>query len=131
MVMTGERKLQIEGRLRIIEMTGAWSVYTGERIVIGPGERFRDDLGIEIREMFEDGGSPFAPSGTQLGEARVRQAVGVDAERRASFGSRRSIGFFDASIRPSDADASILAASLTSSPSAVTSLRPVVVIHST
>jgi hypothetical protein len=55
MVMTGERKLQIEGRLRVIEMTGAWSVYTGERIVIGPGESFRDDLGIKIREMFQEG----------------------------------------------------------------------------
>jgi hypothetical protein len=49
----------------------------------------------------------------------------------ASCGSRCSIRFFDASIRPPDADASILAASLTSSPSAVTSLRPVVVIHPT
>jgi len=38
MVVTGERKLQIEGRLRVIEMTGAWSVYAGERIVIGPGD---------------------------------------------------------------------------------------------
>jgi hypothetical protein len=55
MVVTGERELQIEGRLRVIEMTGAWSVYTGERIVIGPGESFRDDLGIKIREMFEEG----------------------------------------------------------------------------
>ena len=32
-----------------------WNVYAGERIVIGAGESFRDDLGIKIREMFQEG----------------------------------------------------------------------------
>lgn len=27
----------------------------GERIVIGPGDNYRDDLGIKIRESFEEG----------------------------------------------------------------------------
>jgi hypothetical protein len=49
------RTLQIEGRLQVIEITGAWGVYAGERIVIGPDESFRDDLGVRIREMFEEG----------------------------------------------------------------------------
>ena len=49
------RTLQIEGRLQVIEITGAWGVYAGERIVIGPDESFRDDLGVKIREMFEEG----------------------------------------------------------------------------
>jgi hypothetical protein len=53
--MASARKLQIEGRLRVIETTGAWGVYAGERIVIGQGESFRDDLGIKIREMFQEG----------------------------------------------------------------------------
>jgi hypothetical protein len=53
--MASARKLQIEGRLRVIETTGAWRVYAGERIVIGQGESFRDDLGIKIREMFQEG----------------------------------------------------------------------------
>jgi hypothetical protein len=53
--MASAQKLQIEGRLRVIETTGAWGVYAGERIVIGPGESFRDDLGIKIREMFQEG----------------------------------------------------------------------------
>jgi hypothetical protein len=64
MVMTGERKLQIEGRLRVIEMTGAWSIYTGERIVIGPGESFRDDLGIKAPRDVRGrscGGAPRRP----------------------------------------------------------------------
>ena len=67
-----------------------------------------------------------------------RSATGVYVTRSglmpsadASCGSSRSMRFFDASIRPPDAQASIRAASLTSSPSAVTSLRPVVVIHPT
>ena len=84
MVMTGDRKLQIECRLRVIEMTGAWSVYTGERIVIGPGESFRDDLGIKIREMFEDGargGAPRRP--LAIGALRVAARSRDGRTRRA------------------------------------------------
>jgi hypothetical protein len=66
--MAGERKLQVEGRLRVIEMTGAWSVYTGERIVIGPGESFRDDLGIKIRETFEEGAAEALRDGRSPSE---------------------------------------------------------------
>ena len=47
--------LQIEGQLQVIETTGAWGVYAGERIVIGSGDSFRDDLGVKIRETFEAG----------------------------------------------------------------------------
>jgi hypothetical protein len=78
-VMAGARKLQVEGHLRVIEMTGAWSVYTGERIVIGPGESFRDDLGIMIREMFEDGATEALRDGRSPSERfelpRVRVTV--------------------------------------------------------
>ena len=83
MVMTGERKLQIEGRLRVIEMTGAWSVYTGERIVIGPGESFRDDLGIKIREMFEDGAAEALRDGRSPSELRVAARSRDGRTRRA------------------------------------------------
>jgi hypothetical protein len=76
--MTGERKLQIEGRLRVIEMTGP-SVYTGERIVVVPGESFRDDLGIKIREMFEDGAAEALRDGRSPSERfelpRVRVTI--------------------------------------------------------
>jgi hypothetical protein len=49
------RKLQFEGRLQVVETTGPWNVYAGERIVTGPGDSFRDDLGVQIRETFEEG----------------------------------------------------------------------------
>ena len=82
MVMTGERKLQIEGRLRVIEMTGMWSVYAGERIVIGPGESFRDDLGIKIREMFEEGAAEALRGGRSPSE-RFELRSRDDRTRRA------------------------------------------------
>jgi hypothetical protein len=53
--MTDAQTLQVEGRLEVIEMAGAWGAYAGERIMIGPGESFRDDLGIRIRETFAEG----------------------------------------------------------------------------
>ena len=53
--MANARELTVEGRLQVIEVTGSWGAYAGERVVIGAGDSFRDDLGIKIREMFEDG----------------------------------------------------------------------------
>jgi hypothetical protein len=56
MVSMGKpRKLQFEGRLQVVETTGPWNVYAGERIVTGAGDSFRDDLGVKIRETFEEG----------------------------------------------------------------------------
>ena len=52
----------------MIETTGAWNVYAGERIVIGPGESFRDDLGIKIREMFQDGAAEALRDGRSPSE---------------------------------------------------------------
>ena len=67
--MTHIRTLQVEGRLQVIEITGAWGAYAGERIMIGPGDSFRDDLGIKIREMFEEGAAEALDE-----EARRRSA---------------------------------------------------------
>jgi hypothetical protein len=47
------RKLQVEGELKVVETTGTWGVYAGERILVGSGESFRDDLGVKIKEMFD------------------------------------------------------------------------------
>ena len=66
--MAGARKLQVEGRLQVIETTGAWGVYAGERIVIGSGESFRDDLGIKIRERFEAGAAEALREGRSPSE---------------------------------------------------------------
>jgi hypothetical protein len=76
----GERKLQVEGRPRVIEMTGARSVYSRERIVIGPGESFRDDLGIMIREMFEDGAAEALRDGRSPSERFELPSVRVTVE---------------------------------------------------
>ena len=61
--MTRARKLEIEGDLKVIETTGTWGVYQGERIIVGPGDSFRDDLGIKIREMFEAGAEESLAAG--------------------------------------------------------------------
>jgi hypothetical protein len=62
------RTLQIEGRLQLIEITGAWGVYAGERIVLGPDESFRDDLGVKIRETFEEGAAEALRDGRSPSE---------------------------------------------------------------
>ena len=53
--MERTRELTVQGRLQVIEVTGSWGAYAGERVIIGTGESFRDDLGVKIREAFEDG----------------------------------------------------------------------------
>jgi hypothetical protein len=53
--MANTRELTVQGRLQVVEVTGSWGAYAGERVIIGTGESFRDDLGVKIREAFEDG----------------------------------------------------------------------------
>jgi hypothetical protein len=82
------RKLQVEGELRIVESTGTWGVYEGERITIGNNHSFRDDLGVRIREMFEPGARAKIDAGEPTGEAftlpRVRVTVEVLEPKRRS-----------------------------------------------
>jgi hypothetical protein len=66
--MARARKLHVEGRLQVTETTGAWGVYSGERIVIGAGDSFRDDLGIRIREAFEEGAAEALADGRSPSE---------------------------------------------------------------
>jgi hypothetical protein len=80
MRMVRARKLRVEGRLRVIEVTGSWGVYAGERIVIGPGESFRDDLGIKIREMFEEGATEALSLGRSPSERFELPNVRVTVE---------------------------------------------------
>jgi hypothetical protein len=78
--MDAER-LRIQGRLQVIEMTGAWGAYAGERIVVGEGGSFRDDLGIKIREMFQAGAAEALADGRSPSEqfelANVRITIEV------------------------------------------------------
>ena len=78
--MARAQVLQVEGRLQVIETTGAWGVYTGERIVIGSGESFRDDLGIKIREMFEEGATEALLDGCSPSERFELPSVRVTIE---------------------------------------------------
>jgi hypothetical protein len=78
--MARPQKLQIESRLQVIEATGAWGVYIGERIVIGSGQSFRDDLGIKIREMFEEGATDALRDGRSPSERFELPSVRVTIE---------------------------------------------------
>jgi hypothetical protein len=78
--MTHARRLQVEGRLQVIETTGPWGVYAGERIVIGPDDSFRADLGIKIREMFEPGAAEALREGRSPSERFELPSVRVTIE---------------------------------------------------
>ena len=79
--MTDARTLHVEGRLQVIEITGAWGAYAGERIVIGSGESFRDDLGVRIRELFEEGAAEALRDGRSPSECFELPSVRVTIER--------------------------------------------------
>jgi hypothetical protein len=78
--MTDPRQLQIEGRLQVIEVTGAWGAYAGERIVVGSGDSYRDDLGIKIRELFEEGAAEALSDGRSPSEVFELPSVRITIE---------------------------------------------------
>jgi hypothetical protein len=49
------RTVRYCGPLKVIETTGQWGVYAGERIVLGEGRAIEDDLGVKIRKAFQPG----------------------------------------------------------------------------
>jgi hypothetical protein len=77
--MPTERKLELEGRMQVIETTGAWNVYAGERILLGAGDSYRDDLGVRVREAFQEGAAEALEDGRSPSErfelARVRVTI--------------------------------------------------------
>ena len=70
----------MEGRLKVVETTGTWGVYAGERILVGPGDSFRDDLGVKIREMFEAGAREALAAGEGAAESFVLPRVRITIE---------------------------------------------------
>ena len=50
-----QRTVRYSGPVKVIETTGQWGVYAGERIVLGDGRALEDDLGMRIRKAFEPG----------------------------------------------------------------------------
>ena len=79
--MSPNLKLEVEGKLEVIDTTGPWGVYEGEQVVVGPGYSFHDDLGIRIREMFEPGARDTLAAGESPPETfslpRVRVTIEV------------------------------------------------------
>jgi hypothetical protein len=63
------RKVTFTGPVKVVEMTGAWGVYAGERIVLGAGQSFHDDLGLRMREAFQPGAAEAIKNGDPLPEA--------------------------------------------------------------
>jgi hypothetical protein len=51
----GRRTVRYSGPVKVIETTGQWGVYAGERIVLGNGRALEDDLGLRIRRAFQPG----------------------------------------------------------------------------
>jgi hypothetical protein len=49
------RSVRYIGPVKVIETTGQWGVYSGERIVLGDGRSLEDDLGLKIRKAFQPG----------------------------------------------------------------------------
>jgi hypothetical protein len=49
------RTVRYSGPVKVIETTGQWGVYAGERIVLGDGRSVEDDLGLKIRKAFQPG----------------------------------------------------------------------------
>lgn len=78
------RILQIKGPISVVEVTGSWGVCAGERIVTGVGASFRDDLGVQIREAFQDGAAEAMDDGRspserfELGNVRITIEVLAD-----------------------------------------------------
>jgi hypothetical protein len=75
------RRLSYEGRLKVIESNGQWGVYEGERIVLGEGMSFHDDLGVKIREAFQPGAAEALERGDALGESFELPRVRIEIKR--------------------------------------------------
>lgn len=81
-----QRRLVVEGELRVVEQSGLWGVYSGERILVGAGDSFRDDLGVKIREIFEAGAREKLDTGESCSEAFSLPRVRVTVELLPSHG---------------------------------------------
>jgi hypothetical protein len=75
------RRLTYQGRLKIVESNGQWGVYEGERIVLGDGMSFHDDLGVRIREAFQPGAADALEQGRPLSESFELTRVRIEITR--------------------------------------------------
>jgi hypothetical protein len=63
------RTVRYSGPVKVIETTGQWGVYAGERIVLGEGRALEDDLGLKIRKAFQPGAAKALAEGDSLPES--------------------------------------------------------------
>lgn len=61
--------LRYRGRVKVVETTGRWGAYAGERILLGDGLNLEDDLGVLLRKAFQPGAAEALEQGEPLGEA--------------------------------------------------------------
>lgn len=78
------RKIRYRGRLKVVETTGQWGVYAGERIVLGDGRSLDDDLGLKIRKAFQPGADSALASGQPLPESFELADVEITVKLRRS-----------------------------------------------
>ena len=63
------RHVRYRGPIKVIETTGQWGVYAGERIVLGDGRALDDDLGMKIRKALQPGAAAALERGEPLPES--------------------------------------------------------------
>jgi hypothetical protein len=76
------RTVRYTGPLKVIETTGQWGVYAGERIVLGNGRAVEDDLGMRIRKAFEPGAADALARSEPLGESFALSDVEITIRLR-------------------------------------------------
>ena len=81
MRLWSRRSVRYTGRLKVVETTGQWGVYAGERIVLGDGMAVRDDLGLRLRSAFQPGAADALRHGDTTGEAFEIPNVRIKVKR--------------------------------------------------
>jgi hypothetical protein len=76
--------LRYRGPAKVIETTGQWGVYAGERIVLADGMALEDDLGLRIRKAFQPGAADALERGEPLSEAFELDEVEIVVKLRSS-----------------------------------------------
>jgi hypothetical protein len=76
------RTLRYTGPLKVVETTGQWGVYAGERIVLGDGRALDDDLGMKLRKAFQPGAADAHSRHGALPEAFELKEVQIEIRVR-------------------------------------------------
>lgn len=83
------KRLRYRGPVKIVEQTGQWGVYSGERIVLGDGKSFQDDLGMQIRMAFDPRSAAAVRAGGAAPESFDLDLVEITVRPLRRRGRRR------------------------------------------